>query len=298
MTAKAGTVARALEVARKELGYQEGRSGGHWNNDNKYGRAFKANFQPWCAWFVRWVLARAEVPSGIPTSGSCTRNMVAAKQAGTWVADKTAGRPGDVAIFHSRTGTTPVHTGIVEVRHGPGDWTCIEGNTNDDGSAEGHSVLRMRRKADRIVGFIRPNYAAAEVTMPSIKTVPDGQDALTELGPMQIPRGEWVTLCRFRIDNPKRSYRPYTQIHLSLKQCTGGRPNYTKLRWAREGWGDAKPGELDTTSTNTNTVPSELPDSYQHMHNTEIDGGGVLAVQVYVNGSGKAFAPLVVAKVK
>jgi hypothetical protein len=293
------TAEHALDLARAELGYQEGWSAGHWNNRNKFGASFGADGQPWCAFFVNWVLSHAGVPIGsIPTSGSCTANMNWARTHDRWHAGTKGIRPGDVVIFNGHPGGTPVHTGILEASTAT-SVTTIDGNTNSSGAAEGNAVLRKTRPANRVIGFIRPDYTAQEVAMvPTVKAVADGKDVVLELPARMIPRGEWVSVARFGMLNAKRSYRLSTQVCLDLAQTTGERPAYIKVRWAREGWGAAKAGELDTTSTTTFAVPDKLKTACPVKAHTEKDGGGIMATQVYVEGAGSFFVSEIVADCK
>lgn len=91
------------------------------------------------------------------------------------------------------------------------------------------------------------------------------------------------------------------QLHLALSTAHGGRPSYTKIRWARLGWGSeaSGPKSVDTTGTDTNAVPDGLANSYQHLNEHTLQAGGPIAVEVWVQGpkSRTVTAPLVVCKV-
>jgi hypothetical protein len=50
MAAEQGTAARIVEVALAEVGTIEGPK----DNETKYGKFTKSNFQPWCGSFVMW----------------------------------------------------------------------------------------------------------------------------------------------------------------------------------------------------------------------------------------------------
>ena len=45
-----------IDAAQNEVGYQE--TG---NNDTKYGKWYGLNNQPWCAMFVSWCFAQADL---------------------------------------------------------------------------------------------------------------------------------------------------------------------------------------------------------------------------------------------
>ena len=151
---------QVIAVARGEIGYHEGRSGGHWNNDEKYasmvpGLAW-ANFQPWCDTFVAACFKMAgalELLAGGPTA-STDLSMANWKKAGRWSEYPAIGAQ---VLFGSNG--NPDHTGIV-ASYGPTTITTIEGNTNTSGSREGDGVyLKTHRRADpRVLGYGYPKY--------------------------------------------------------------------------------------------------------------------------------------------
>ncbi len=63
--AEKGTVEALIEVAKKEVGTIEGPK----DNETKYGKFTKANFQPWCGSFVMWCANQAgvKVPNTVYT---------------------------------------------------------------------------------------------------------------------------------------------------------------------------------------------------------------------------------------
>ena len=54
--AEQGTAARLIEVATAEIGTVEGPK----DNETKYGKFTKADFQPWCGSFVNWASLTAD----------------------------------------------------------------------------------------------------------------------------------------------------------------------------------------------------------------------------------------------
>ncbi len=113
--------------------------------------------QPWCAAFVHHVghaafydhaSRRSSWP--LPATGSCEALARAAREGG---ALREEPQVGDIFLLFSRLRRRFFHTGIVvgvqdEERAPERDvHTCVtvEGNTNDDGSANGHSTLRKVR---------------------------------------------------------------------------------------------------------------------------------------------------------
>lgn len=119
--------------------------------------------QPWCAAFVHYVghsahydhlSRRSSWP--LPATGSCEALARAARTLGVLRDDPQVG---DVFLLYSKLRRRFIHTGIVvgvedEERTRDRDvhrCLTVEGNTNDDGSAEGHSTLcklRTFREAD------------------------------------------------------------------------------------------------------------------------------------------------------
>ena len=113
--------------------------------------------QPWCAAFVHHVghsahfdhvSRRSSWP--LPATGSCEA-LARAARAGGVLRDEPY--VGDIFLLYSSARRRFVHTGIVvgvldeELVHERDVHVCVtvEGNTNDDGSANGHSTLRKVR---------------------------------------------------------------------------------------------------------------------------------------------------------
>ncbi|WP_310962162.1 hypothetical protein [Nocardioides terrisoli] len=134
---------RIIRIAKAEVGYHEGRSGGHWNNDEKYAAQVPglswANGQPWCATFVSWCAMKARLAKYYPRTASTDTGARWFQDKGQWsqypavAAQGFLGHNGD--MFHTflvaRYDDTYVYT--------------VEGNTNDNGSAEGDGVYEHKR---------------------------------------------------------------------------------------------------------------------------------------------------------
>ena len=160
------TVQNLIAVARAEVGYHEGKSGGHWNNHQKYsetlpGAAWSDN-QPWCDTFVHWVAWTAgvlnlwpDVTTSAPGgSASCDISAAAWKKAGRWSEYPAIG----AQVFYGSPSDLN-HTGLVTAYDDTYIWT-VEGNTNDTGSPEGDGVYvkqRLRASAN-VVGYGYPAY--------------------------------------------------------------------------------------------------------------------------------------------
>ncbi len=157
---------RLIALARAEVGYHEGRSGGHWNNRQKYSKELPgadwSDGQPWCDTWVHWLFWKAGLLELLPDvtakapagSASCDVSATAWKRAHRWSeypaigAQAFYGSPADL-----------VHTGLV-IAYDADTITTIEGNTNVNGSAEGDGVyVKTRRRRDPfVVGYGYPKF--------------------------------------------------------------------------------------------------------------------------------------------
>lgn len=156
-------ITKLLDVARGELGYQEGA-----NNNTKYGAWYGLNYNAWCMMFVHWCFAQAGI--SLPyKSASCSdmRYWYMTHRPSMWhVSDP---QPGDIVIYNG-------HTGIVEQVYAWGI-EAIEGNYSN-------KVSRVKRNINDCLGFIRPDWPAEkEEELPmyhSIEDVPSwGVEAVT-----------------------------------------------------------------------------------------------------------------------
>ena len=185
MTAVQGSAARLVEVALGEIGYIEGPK----DNETKYGKFTKANFQPWCGSFVNWCgnEAGVKIPNTVYTPGGAA----AFAKAGTWQkAEEATPQPGDIVYFDfPNDGVDRIsHVGIVVKDNGDGTVTCVEGNTAPDKKGDqrngGECCLKVRaykkkngsklRKSQAVVvvGFGRPAFGQAvkpKVDKPVVK---------------------------------------------------------------------------------------------------------------------------------
>lgn len=169
MAAEQGTAARLIEVAREEIGYVEGPK----DNETKYGKFTKADFQPWCGSFVMWCANEAgvKVPNTVYTPGGAA----AFKKTGRWYdAQICDPEPGDIAYFDfPGDGVDRIsHVGIVIKDNEDGTVWCIEGNTSGDpkkSQRNGGEVVKKLRAYKKnkqnvmisIVGFGRPKFKGA-----------------------------------------------------------------------------------------------------------------------------------------
>lgn len=148
---------KVMNIARSEVGYREGYSGGHWDNSQKFSPAVPglewSDEQPWCSTFVSWVFQEAGARDLAPVTASCLEGV-------SWFEDR--GRfseypaVGAVVYFGAGGGS---HVGIVTSYTADTIYT-VEGNTNDSGSAEGDGVYRKARsrKSSYVYGYGYPAY--------------------------------------------------------------------------------------------------------------------------------------------
>lgn len=154
----AATAAGVIAIASPEVGYHEGYSGGHWNNEEKYADQVPglswANYQAWCATFVSYCAYKAGAGDLYPRTASCLTGVAWFKNAGRWSEYPAVG----AQVFYGSGGGT--HTGLVYDYDADYIYT-IEGNTNDNGSAEGDGVYRKKRaRRDAYVyGYGYPKFA-------------------------------------------------------------------------------------------------------------------------------------------
>lgn len=168
------TAQQIVTLAKTQVGVQEGGRPGAYNNDQKFSDevpGFKwSDGQPWCATFVNWVFWKAGAWDLIPKAGhsaSCDIMGKSFKDAKQWGVTPKVG-----AVVFYGTPTDLSHVGIV-VEVGPDYIVACEGNTNDEGSREGHEVaLRKRTRNAYIIGYGYPNYASRPVSRPVEVTPP------------------------------------------------------------------------------------------------------------------------------
>lgn len=174
-----GTAGDVIRVAKSQVGYHEGYSGGHWNNNQKYSAAVPglewSNYQAWCATFCAWVFQEAGMPKGsYPVTASCALGVSWWKKENRFSEYPAIG----AQVFFGPGGGS--HTGLVYAYDATYIYT-VEGNTNSSGSAEGDGVyLKKRSRRDSYVyGYGYPAYPSGIVTAdPTWKnSIPAPQEA-------------------------------------------------------------------------------------------------------------------------
>ncbi len=156
-------VDKLIDLAKGEVGYHEGRSGGHWNNKQKYspevpGLEWSQN-QAWCQTFQSWLFLKAGVAKLAPVTASCANAVSWFRQRGRFSYYPAVG----AQVFMGYGGGS--HVGLVTKYDADYIWT-VEGNTNNNGSAEGDGVYeRKRRRRDTYVyGYGYPDFDGGSVS--------------------------------------------------------------------------------------------------------------------------------------
>jgi hypothetical protein len=153
-----GTAGALLQVAASQIGYREGS-----DNDNAFGVWYPMNHEPWCAMFVSWSAAQADVaPDVIPKHAYTPSGAEWFEARGRL---HTTPQAGDIGyVFYDSLGRIG-HVFVVETvsrtAGGATVMTTIEGNTNDTGSSQGNGVYRLVRGDTSHLSYGRPAYVAS-----------------------------------------------------------------------------------------------------------------------------------------
>ena len=151
---------RAVQIARQECDVRRVREEGGNNRGprvEEYLRSAGAEpGQPWCAAFATWCLRQAGWTAFPPIPAFSLSWMEWAKRTGRW---SEAPRRGE--LFVCVHGPHSGHVGFVLGEGGLGTIRTIEGNSNDDGSANGFEVVRRNRRKATVAGYVRLEGAAA-----------------------------------------------------------------------------------------------------------------------------------------
>lgn len=168
-----GSASLLVEIALAEVGTIEGPK----ENETKYGKFTKSNFQPWCGSFVNWCASKAGVKiANTVYTPAGAQSFVKAK---SWHPVATAEPAvGDIAYFDFPSdGVDRIsHVGIVVKVNADGTVDTVEGNTSSDKKGDqrngGECCLKNRAYKKKngsklrrsqlvfIVGFGRPKFTA------------------------------------------------------------------------------------------------------------------------------------------
>ena len=139
-----------IEIAISQLGVEEIPRGSNKGPEVElYLRSIGLNGgYSWCMAFVYWCCKQAALNARLVKTGGVLRqwNEVSKEM------KHTTPKAGDIFIMDFGKGQG--HTGFVESVNGL-TINTIEGNSNDEGSREGHEVCRRTRAISSCKGFIR-----------------------------------------------------------------------------------------------------------------------------------------------
>ena len=149
-----------IRILESQVGYHEGYSNGHWNNDQKFSKEVPglewSNRQAWCDTFVVWGAHKAGDKTIVPVYAGCALSLATYRQWKRFSYYPAVG----AQVFFGANGSK--HTGLVTKYDATYIWT-VEGNTNDSGSAEGDGVYEKKYRRDNsyVFGYGYPKYAHA-----------------------------------------------------------------------------------------------------------------------------------------
>ena len=148
-----------VEIAKAEIGTKE--TG---NNDNKYGKWYGLNNQPWCAMFVSWVFNKANLGNKITAQGE--KGFASCDAGLKWFINKNKMIPigqaqaGDIVFFQFDKDAEPDHVGIVKWNNTRLKYLqVIEGNTSSGSKgsqSNGDGVYLRKRPYSLVMGVVRP----------------------------------------------------------------------------------------------------------------------------------------------
>lgn len=230
-----GTRSALLQVAASQIGYQEGRVGDDWNNDNAYGVWYPMNFVAWCAIFVSWCADHAGIDETIIPHYAYTPSGA------DWFDSRgqlSQGDPqaGDVGFVYYTSLGRIGHTFIVERVLDDGRLQTIEGNTNTSGSSQGDGVYRLNRSVHSGLYFGHPAFAgSAEGMSQLLLPKDDDMQCLIELAP-----GQRRYLPANGMDNVSISH-PYADIPMAVYLLAedGAAPEGSDPWYEPAGWVDS-----------------------------------------------------------
>lgn len=152
------TADKVIALAKTQVGYHEGRSGGVWNNHQKYSPTVPglewSQGMAWCATFISWLALKSGLAALFPRTASTVVAASWYQQRGRWSTYPAIGAQGFLAH-----GSAEFHTFLVTGYDAQYIYT-IEGNSNNNGSPQGDGVYALkRRRSDAVVeGYGYPAY--------------------------------------------------------------------------------------------------------------------------------------------
>jgi hypothetical protein len=156
----ASIAARAVECARRDLGYSEHPAG---SNMTKFGVYWNQNGVPWCGMAVAywWQRAGFNVSSELALQIDYVPRLLELareRKFNMFVIGRNRVRAGDAVAFDFPGGERADHVGLFVrwIDKRAGDFQAIEGNTSSTGSqSNGGMVLLKVRNVEQVAGFVR-----------------------------------------------------------------------------------------------------------------------------------------------
>lgn len=153
-----------VNLLKSQVGYHEGQTNGVWNNIQKYSEQTPgfawSDGQPWCATFEAWGAHQQGLDGIWPMTASCSNAVTWWQNQGRWSDYPVLGGP----MYMGPGGST--HTGVVYAYDSNNIYT-VEGNSNDNGSAEGDGVYlrtRPRQGSGSPYGYGVPAFAEGTIS--------------------------------------------------------------------------------------------------------------------------------------
>ena len=151
------SIQKVLDAARAEIGYNEKP-----NNNNKFAKvAGHANYQPWCATFIRACFIKGQEEKAIPNSAYCP-HIEAWARANNRVVPTREAKRGDLVLFDFTRSGKSEHIGILTHNFSaksPEYLRTIEGNTGAISASEGDGVQKKKRHVSIVRIIVRPKWS-------------------------------------------------------------------------------------------------------------------------------------------
>lgn len=220
------TAQDVLRVAESQIGYsrwddpEQGTKYGRWYAEIAGESYYAENGVPYCAMFVSWCFAQADVKCAGLSGAYCPTMLEAAREAGATVSNSAA-KAGDVVYFDWGNDGESDHVGIVVENKGT-YLVTIEGNTSDNSSGSqtnGGVVARKMRSFATVCGIVRPYYDGDGDSTDGKALEVDGY-----IGPKSV--AEWQRQCGTTIDGV---------VSGQLWDCMESYPNLTSVTYDGNG---------------------------------------------------------------
>jgi hypothetical protein len=151
------SIQKVLDAARAEIGYNEKP-----NNNNKFAKvAGHANYQPWCATFIRACFIKGQEEKAIPDSAYCP-HIEAWARANNRVVPTREAKRGDLVLFDFTRSGKSEHIELLNLNFSeknPEYLYTIGGNTGAISASEGDGVQKKKRHVSNVRLIVRPDWS-------------------------------------------------------------------------------------------------------------------------------------------